>query len=248
VGDLHGHVDVFAQVLRIADLANHPKRHLVVQELVHDTRIDPDEGQLDRSHRLVDIVCALKCQYPDRVHYLLGNHELSEITERSISKNGHALNRLFEQGIEADYGANARALRIEYLSLFRALPLMVRLPNRVLLCHTIPEAADLDRLKPSALAAAEWTEESMKRGGTVYALTWGRDTREETAARFARLMDVDLFICGHHPCDDGFRRANDQVLIIDGTEPAPAYCLISANAPTTIDALVSSTQLVPLVA
>jgi hypothetical protein len=248
VGDLHGHVDVFAQVLRIAALGSNPKRHLVVQELVHDTRIDPDEGNLDRSHRLVDVVCALKCQYPERVHYLLGNHELSEITERSISKNGHALNRLFELGIEADYGHNARVVRVEYLALFRSLPLMVRLPNRVLLCHTIPDAADLERLDREVLAAPAWPEDAMKRGGTVYALTWGRDTRAETADRFAEMMEVDYFICGHHPCEEGFRSANGRVLIVDGTEPSPAYCLIPAIAPMTMEALVASTHLVPLVA
>ncbi len=34
-GDLHGNITTFKQILIMADLARHPKRHLVLQELVH---------------------------------------------------------------------------------------------------------------------------------------------------------------------------------------------------------------------
>jgi hypothetical protein len=246
VGDLHGHVDVFAQVLRLAQLDEHPGRHLVVQELAHDTRIDPDEDQLDRSHRLIDVVCAMKCKYPDRVHYLLGNHELSELTGRSISKNGHALNDLFHKGVFSDYRAHTEAMLIAYHGLFRSLPLAVRAPNRVLMIHTIPDARDLDAFDRATLMLDRWPDEALKRGGAVYAVTWGRDNRPETADRFAEMMDVDLFICGHEPCDDGYQKANHRMLILDGTEPSPAYCLFLADRPLTIDDLVEDTHLIPL--
>ena len=81
VGDLHGHLSTFRQALKIAALDAHPRRHLVLQELVHGPFSYPDDRG-DRSHQLVDVVCALKCQYPDRVHLILGNHELAEITGR----------------------------------------------------------------------------------------------------------------------------------------------------------------------
>jgi hypothetical protein len=246
VGDLHGHVDIFTYVLKRAALEANPKRHLVLQELAHDTRIDPDEGQIDRSHRLIDLVCALKCQIPARVHYLLGNHELSELTDRSISKGGYALNTLFAQGIEADYGSRAPEFSAAYHTLFAALPVAIRLPNRVLLCHTIPDGRDLDRLDLEALAGDAWPEESLKRGGTVYALTWGRDTRPETADRFAALVGADLFITGHQPCDAGFLQANHRQIILDGTDPAPAYCLFDAGTATTIEGLLAACHHVPL--
>ncbi len=43
----------------------------------------------------------------------------------------------------------------------------------------------------------------MKRRGTIYALTWGRDTAPETADRFAAMVDADFFVTGHQPCDAG---------------------------------------------
>ena len=110
VGDLHGHLHNFAEALKVAALATNPGRHLILQELVHDPRTAPDGEEGDLSHRLVDVVCALKCQFPDRVHYLPGNHELSELTGRSIAKKGVPLNSLFRLGLEHSYGAMAGAI------------------------------------------------------------------------------------------------------------------------------------------
>jgi len=241
VGDLHGHVDVLVRVLKLCALDSNPRRHLIVQELAHDTRVNADEGDIDRSHRLIDLVCALKCQYPDRVHYLMGNHELSEYTGRSISKNGFALNGLFFRGIEADAGEQAPAFAAAYRELFCALPIAIRLPNRVLVCHTLPDGRDLglDRFDPAELMQEPWSEESLKRGGTIYAMTWGRDTSPETADRFASLMDADLFVTGHQPCELGFRQANHRQIILDGTEPNPSFCLFSAVMPMTIEGLLA---------
>ena len=86
VGDLHGNLHAFKKVLTSAALDRHPQRHLVLQELIHGPPLYPDDGG-DRSHQLLDVVAALKCQYPERGHLILGNHELSELTGR-IDRQG----------------------------------------------------------------------------------------------------------------------------------------------------------------
>ncbi len=91
---------------RSAALDRHPGRHLVLQELIHGPLMYPDDKG-DRSHQLLDVFAALKCQYPDRVHMILGNHELSELTGRSIGKDGEGLNAKFRRGIDTAYGASA---------------------------------------------------------------------------------------------------------------------------------------------
>lgn len=245
VGDLHGNLTAFGQILRIADLAKHPRRHLVLQELVHGPHSYPDDGG-DRSHQLVDLVSALKCQQPARVHLILGNHELSELTGRSITKAGVPLNQLFQLGLETAYGDAAEEIYRAYLELFAALPLAVRTANRVMLCHTIPDALALERLDPAIFEADTWPPESTVRGGAVYALTWGRDTSPETADRFAALVDADLFVTGHQPCSEGFRKANHRQLIIDGTDPFPTYCLFHAKGPATIEGLLEGVRHLPL--
>jgi hypothetical protein len=245
VGDLHGHVPTFRQVLTVADLNNHPRRHLVLQEIVHGPFDYPNDGG-DRSHQLVDLVAALKCQYPERVHILLGNHELSELTGRSIAKNGVQLNDHFRHGVETAYGAAAEPILRSYHIFFYAFLLAVRTPNRVLLCHTIPDGRDLDGLDLGALESSVWPPEALVRGGSVYALTWGRDTDPDTVDRFAALMNADFFITGHQPCGEGYLKANHRQLIIDGTDPTPTYCLFDAQAPMSLASLMSGIRLVPM--
>ncbi len=242
VGDLHGNLRAFRWVLTEAALDRNPGRHLVLQELVHEINKGQDERP-DLSHRLVDLVSALKCQYPDRVHLILGNHELSELTGRVIGKDGQALNLRFRQGIEASYGPLVNEMYQAYLGLFAALPIAVRTPNRVFICHTIPDGYYLDDIDLSVLDAEAWSPESMKRGGAVYALTWGRDTSDETIDRFATMVDADLFVTGHQPCETGFRQANHRQLIIDGTNPYPAYCRFPAAAPVSIESLMNSVKI-----
>lgn len=242
VGDLHGHIHNFATALKIAGLDTHPHRHLVLQELVHDPRADVDGVTPDLSHRLIDLVCALKCQYPDRVHYLPGNHELSELTGRSIAKNGVPLNDLFFKGIQTTYGEFAEPIRDAYHGLFRALPLAIRTTNRVFLCHSIPEERHLDAFDVGVLATDDWEPETLLRGGSIYAMTWGRDTTIETADRFAKIVDADLFVIGHHPCDDGFRRLNDRVLSLDGTDPQPGCVIFPAHDSISIETLLTGVR------
>jgi hypothetical protein len=243
VGDLHGNLPAFKKVLTLAALDRNPERHLVLQELVHGPHSYPNDGG-DRSHQLVDVVAALKCQYPQRAHLILGNHELSELTGRVIGKDGDTLNGRFRQGLETAYGASASEIHEAYKALFAALPLAVRTPNRVYITHTIPDGDDLDTIDISLLAADEWPEEALKRRGTIYALTWGRDEAPETADRFAALVDADLFVTGHQACDDGFRQANHRQIIIDGTDPYPAYCLFPAREPIGIDVLMKSIRII----
>ncbi|MFI5460980.1 MAG: metallophosphoesterase [Isosphaerales bacterium] len=247
VGDLHGNLSAFKKVLAIADLDHHPGRHLVLQELIHGPLIYPDDKG-DRSHQLLDVVAALKCQFPDRAHLILGNHELSELTGRTIGKDGESLNANFRRGIETAYGASSGEVFESYRGLFAALPLAVRTENRTYVCHTIPDAADLDSLDLDLLKVDVWPESSMKRRGTIYALTWGRDTSPETADRFASMVDADFFITGHQPCDQGFRQANHRQIIIDGTDPYPSYCLFPADQPVSIESLLKCARVIDVLA
>jgi hypothetical protein len=246
VGDLHGRVPAFRAALETAALPRHPGRHLVLQELIHGPWSYPEDGG-DKSHQLVDLISALKCQYPDRVHLILGNHELSELTGRTIGKNGMTLNDQFRKGIDTAYSAHSGAIYDAYRALFAALPLAVRTPNRVFLCHTIPDPIYLDGLDLAVLESNTWPPEALKRGGTVYAMTWGRNTEADTIDRFATMVDADFFVTGHQPCDEGFRQANHRQVIIDGTAAAPTYCLFPAREPISIEKLLDCVQALPLV-
>jgi hypothetical protein len=238
-GDLHGNLGNFQSLMQRADLGNHPSRHLVVQELVHGPHRYPQGG--DKSHQLLDVLAALKCQHPRQVHMLLGNHELAEWTGQLVGKADQILNHLFREGLESAYGARAAEVNAAYHDLFAAVPLALRTPNRVFLSHSLPKAKNLAKFDQALLEQDAVPPADLKPGGTVHSLLWGRDTSPETARAFLAKVDADWLITGHIPCDDGYAVPNDRQLILDSLKSPACYCLF----PT--DRLLSHTELVACV-
>jgi hypothetical protein len=236
VGDLHGHVENFRQALRRADLGTHPNRHLVLQEVVHGSFRYPAGG--DKSHQLLDLVAALKCQFPRQVHFLLGNHELSQWTHRRIGKNDEDLNDLFRQGVGTAYGAQAGAVYSAYLDLFAAVPVAVRTPNRVFISHSLPSWMSLTPTFLATLEKEETGEANWLPGGCIHSIVWGRDMRAETAAAFLKHVDADLLITGHIPSEEGFSVPNDRQIILDAMGSPAGYCLFPCSQPLTHTELV----------
>jgi hypothetical protein len=236
VGDLHGNLENFRKILRLADLARYPQRHLILQEVIHGDLRYPDGG--DRSHQLLDLVAALKCQYPARVHYLLGNHELSQLTGRRVGKYDQDLNQLFLEGVLVAYGERFDDIVAAYHDLFAAIPLVVRTANRVYLSHSLPPKGLLDDFDPAALLRDVATPDELQPGGSLHSLVWGRDTSAENARAFLAKVDADLLITGHIPCDEGFEVANDRQLILDSFDTPAAYCLFPTDRPLTLQELV----------
>ena len=231
VGDLHGHLGNFQTALRRADLGKHPRRHLVLQEVVHGPYRYPNGG--DKSHQLVDLVAALKCQYPQQVHYLLGNHELSQWTDRRVEKGNEEYTSLFREGVAAAYGKRADEVYAVYLELFASLPLVLRTPNRVFLSHSLPAARRLEVFDLAVLEKEEFEPSDLALGGAVHALVWGRDASAQNAAAFLQKVDADLLITGHIPCDRGFFAPNDRQLILDALGPTAGYCLFPTDRALT---------------
>jgi hypothetical protein len=107
---------------------------------------------------------------------------------------------------------------------------------------------DLENFDVSVFEAETWSPESMARHGAVYAVTWGRNTDPDNIDKFAQLVDADWFITGHQPCEEGFRQANHRQIIVDGTEPYPAYCLFDSRQVTSIDSLLKCVRVLTPVA
>lgn len=230
-GDLHGHLANFKKLLDLADLPRHPRRHLVLQELIHGGQAYPDGS--DASHRLVDLLAALKCQFPDRVHMLLGNHEMAQWTGREILKADEDLNQRFRLGVETAYGRFAADIYAAYEKLFAVLPLAVRTANRVLLSHSLPNARRIADWDPACLRRDEWSEEDVHLGGGLYVVAWGRDCTLETVEKYLAKMDADWLITGHIPCDRGYEAPNARQIILDSKDEQACACLFPGDRPLT---------------
>jgi hypothetical protein len=246
-GDLHGNVENFGRLLKVADLGPHANRHLVLQEVIHGKFRYPEGG--DKSHQLLDVLAALTCQFPGRVHFLPGNHELSQWTNRRIGKGDEDLNDLFHQGVRTAYGDHAEEVYDGYMQLIAASPLAVRTPNRIFLCHTLPSAQKLETFDPAVLERDEFREEDLVLGGSVHSLVWGRTTSEDHVAAFLRKVDADLLITGHVPQPaTGFAVPNGRQLILDAQGSPACYCVFPCDRLLSLEELVARVGTLPLTA
>lgn len=235
-GDMHGHIANFQTVMRAADLAKHTYRHLVLQELIHSEFFYPNGG--DKSHQLVDLFAALKCQFPTRVHYLPGNHEIAQMTGRTIAKGAASQNALFVEGVKQAYGDAVGDVCKAYYDLFRACPLGLRTANGVFLCHTTVPAKHLPTFDPMRLLDDQFTDADYAPGGVVYGILWGRDTTAATADTFLRKVDADLVVTGHITTDKGFEVPNPRQIILDCAGSPAAYLVIPTDRPVELEDLV----------
>lgn len=236
-GDLHGHRRNFNLIKTTAALEQHPRRHLVLQEACHGGPTYPQNGGC-MSHTVLEDIARLKVRYPDRVHFILGNHELAEMTDYPIQKNNKMLNMLFRMGLQQMYGPAADTVRAAYMPFLKSCPLAVRLPHGVVITHSIPEKVDqrgFDRgVFTQPLESINWLD----RGG-VFQLVWGRDYREENARAFAELIDAQVCINGHEPCLEGHGVPNTVQVILDCCSEKAGFVILATDRPWTQADIVS---------
>ncbi len=242
-GDLHGNIANFQAVYQAADLTKHPNRHLVLQEVVHGKLTYPQGG--DKSHQLLDLFAALKCQLPRQVHMILGNHEMAQWINRLVMKEDRDLNALFREGVLEAYGEDKGAdIYNGYLRLFGSLPLALRTANRIFISHSLPREKHLDRFELRHLETDAFPPEDLTTGGSVYELLWGRDTREQTCKAFLNKVNCDWLVSGHIACDSGFAFPNSRQMILDCCDRPAAYALLPADRAITAEEFKSSVHII----
>ena len=239
-GDLHGHRRNFNLIRRIAALETLPRRHLVMQEACHGGPTYPQNGGC-MSHAIVEDIARLKVRYPDRVHFLLGNHELAELTDYPIQKNKQMLNVLFRMGLEQMYGSETERVREALLAFLGTCPLAVRISDGVFVCHSIPEGLDARPFDQTIFSRPLDPLEFYERG-EIFQMVWGRDHRPENARAFAELMEARVLIHGHEPCLDGFAVPNPHQVILDCCGDRACYVVLSTDREWTQSDVVQRIQ------
>ncbi|MEK6236868.1 MAG: metallophosphoesterase [Planctomycetales bacterium] len=239
--DLHGHWDNYHQIMAIADLDAHPRRHLVMQEVCHG---GPQyEGKhACKSHLMLREVAELKVKYPHRVHFILSNHELSEMTDHPIAKDGKMVTLAFRMGISAEYGDASDSVHEAYMTFIGSCPLAVRLPSGVLVTHSAPQNVDTEGFDATVFNRV-LEPDDIRKGGDVFRMVWGRDYREENAQAFAEATGAKIFIHGHTPCDEGFDVPNKSQIILDCCAQPASYVILPMDADLTQEQVVERIKL-----
>ena len=222
--DLHGNRRNFNAIRNIADLENHPHRHLIMQEVCHGGPTYPTNGGC-MSHTMLEDVAKMKATYPSRVHFLLSNHELAEVMDFPIVKGQKMLNLQFRCGLQDTYGPATEKVREAYFEFIRSCPLAVRLPGDIFISHTLPENLDTKDFD-TTIFHRELTAADFQQHSSLFNLVWGRDFRPENAQLFAKLVGAKVLIHGHDPCAEGFKTPNDLQIILDCCDRPACYVIL----------------------
>jgi serine/threonine-protein phosphatase PP1 catalytic subunit len=229
--DLHGQRLSFRQVLKVTDWPNHPRRHLIMQEVCHGGPHYPHGGCM--SHLLLEDIAALKAEHPDRFHFLLSNHELAELMDFPITKSNRMLNLHFRNGMRVMYGDACEEVRSAMSGFLRSCPLAVRLDNGVFICHSAPASVDEMGFDP-AIFERRLQASDLETGGAAFRLVWGRDFRQENADAFCKLVNADLLIHGHEPCPEGVHAPNERQVILDSCGNHARIAILPLGRPLTL--------------
>jgi len=238
-GDIHGHCRNLERLVTFSNLARHADRHVVLQEIIHGGPEDDAGGCL--SYQLLFKAIQWKLDFPDQVHFVMGNHDTAFIISSEVMKNGKEMNRAMTAALEREFGPAGVGLAIRQF-LF-SQPLAVKCANRIWVSHSLPG----DRLAEqfdTGIFERELRIDDCKKPGSAYLLTWGRRHSQAVLDRMAKLLDVDIFVLGHQPQPNGWRRAGDNLIILASDHNHGHMLPIDLTRTPTIDKLIQS--IIPL--
>jgi hypothetical protein len=210
-GDLHGNRANFREIVKYADLAANPDTHLILQEIVHGGPSDEKGGCL--SFQLVLRAAQLKCKFPDQVHFLMGNHDMSVMLDSEVLKDGKEMNESMKKAIDRKYGEDAEMIVLQMKQFLFSQPLAVRTRDGLVMSHSLPADRFVDSFDPDVLERRLILED-MRRPNSAYLLCWGRNQSEETVNKMALILNARIFILGHQRQQEGFCRHGSKTVII----------------------------------
>jgi hypothetical protein len=240
-GDLHGHWRNFERIVSFADLASNPDRHVVLQEIIHGGPVDGERGCL--SYQLLFEAARYKLNFPDRVHIIMGNHDTAFINGSKVIKDGKEMNRSMREALCREFEGNVAEVEQAIKEFLLSEPLAVRTENRIWLSHSLPADHFLDKFDVEVLQRPLEVGDTVK-PGSAYLLTWGRKMSQETLDRMAELLNVDLFVLGHQPQEQGWTQAGRNLVIIASDHSHGCLLPVDVSRAYTIEGLIES--IVPL--
>mgnify|MGYP001567293745 CR=1 FL=1 len=240
-GDLHGHRRNFERIVTFADLANHPDRHVILQEIIHGGPEDSEGGCL--SYRLLFDVVRYKVSFPDRVHVIMGNHDTAFINNSEVMKEGREMNRAMRAALEREFRQGAGEVELAVRQFLFSQPLAVRCDNRIWMSHSLPGDRFIEKFDLGILRRPLKVNDVV-RPGSAYLLTWGRKHSQVLLDKMAELLDSDIFVLGHQPQEQGWSQAGRNLIILASNHDHGCLLSIDPGKSYTVERLIES--IVPL--
>ncbi|MCP4255894.1 MAG: hypothetical protein GY774_00030 [Planctomycetes bacterium] len=240
-GDIHGHRRNFERIVAFADLPNNPQRHILLQEIIHGGPEDAHGGCL--SYELLFEAIRYKLTFPEQVHLILGNHDTAFINNSEVMKDGKEMNRAMRQAMEREFQGDSDNIALAIRQFLFSQPLAIRCNNRIWISHSLPNDRTINKFD-SKILDRQLKINDVVRPGSAYLLTWGRKHSQATLDKLAQLLDIDIFILGHQPQEQGWNQAGNNLIIIASNHNHGCLLSIDLAKSYNIEKIIDS--IVPL--
>ncbi|MDX2146659.1 MAG: hypothetical protein SFZ23_03975 [Planctomycetota bacterium] len=219
-----------------------PLRHLVLHEIIHSDRL---LSGMDFSYRALARVAALKATFPEHVHVLLANHELSQLIGARILKDGVEAVAAFNQAVEYTFGDRADEVSDAIKDFIRSMPLALRCvgPKGDVLCaHSLPPPAMMARFDPTVLSRDLTPQDYESRRGSAHVMVWGRGYDAELLEDLVERWGVAMFILGHEKAEGGVAFVPPNAVVLNTDTAQGRYLIFSLDNPPRADQAVRLTK------
>jgi hypothetical protein len=218
------------------------RSHLVLHEIVHSERIVNDA---DYSYRMLARVAALKAEFPELVHTLLANHELSQVLGAGIIKDGVKVVEAFNTGVEDVFGEEAPGVQEAIKEFIMSMPLALRCvcgpPGQrrdILVAHSVPSTAMMERFDATVLSRELTPADYEPRKGAAHIMVWGRGYDAEQLEDLVERWGVNLFILGHEKAENGVQIIPPCAVVLNSDHERGVYLPIDLEHPPTAEQAV----------
>jgi hypothetical protein len=254
-GDLHDHPHNFAALLSAANLAEDTfdvladphGPHLTLHELIH---ADPHADGTDPSYVMLARAALLKARAPERVHILLGNHELAQLSNNPVLKHGTNMTAAFNLALQRAFGSASDDVNQAIVDFLRSIPLGLRVTPEdrsgdFLCTHSIPSPQTLlpskedqstvtSSFDTSVFSRALTDDDYSPRTGAAHQLTWGRDHTHESIEYYSDAFHARTLIVGHEFAPIGFRILRPSMVLLNSDHDDG--CMLKLSLATSSDA------------
>jgi len=154
-----------------------------------------------------------------------------------VMKDGKEMNRAIRAAIKREYKKDSTQIIFAIRQYLFSQPLAVKCENRIWISHSLPADYSVDKFDPKIMDR-ELKISDIVKPGSAYLLTWGRKMSQALLDRMAALFNVDIFILGHQPQEEGWRRAGNNLLIIASNHDHGCFLPIDLTKSYTIEQLI----------
>jgi len=250
-GDLHDNPLNLAKLVQLAgmdraDADSDSVSHLLLHEVIHSDRL---MNGMDFSYRALARVADLKARFPEHVHALLANHELSQIKGAGIVKDGVRVVEAFNDGVLQVFGDGAPRVNEAISRFVRSMPLALRCAHPhglgdILCAHSLPSPGVMGRFDTTILDRELTEEDYEPRRGTAHLMVWGRGYDAEQIEDLVERWGVRLFVLGHEKAEHGSIVIPPCALVLNSDHDKGVYLPIDLADPP--DALRAAMMVKPL--